>query len=394
MRLLNCSGVCLIISITFPNLHGQEPENGFHPYYQKESVAVTPVAIPVISPEEADISNQTARQFSEEQINQYTITAHEQKDYEYHAPSYLFAIDNDSAQNAANDNWYSRGYVQCLYPESFLKKKLPVLLNGSKCWNIVSKKMNTSAMEEEIHTLKLGGNDGYKENTISFSLLKTRNSILKGKRVKYLAIGDSLVGNTIPDDHGEYTVGWNHSSEAKRLSLLDSIDFGLEDSVVCLGTLHRNTKARFEYKGTSYEFRACDEGRGSWTTSNYLRHPVHVTTTKSGSGADMDNKTAWDAMGLGRKISIEKDYDENIAYEEYIYSTEQRKRIECTAVGYFHWDYSSELWMYLKKKYPLPFEGLGNLYTGGEEDKAAMRTMEEKALSAIGVLREAEDDLA
>ena len=29
-----------------------------------------------------------------------------------------------------------------------------------------------------------------------------------------------------------------------------------------------------------------------------------------------------------------------------------------------------------------------------EEDKAAMRTMEEKALSAIGVLREAEDDLA
>lgn len=299
------------------------------------------------------------------------ITGPTPASFESNSMEYLFAVDNASADNAAKRPFYSRRYVQTLYPESFLRQKLPILLNGRRGWNVQSNQANTELVESETMHLTLGGVEGYEDKELSFQLIKTQNAVLSGKAIRYLAIGDSMGGNTIPDRNGQYTVGWNHSAEAKRFALLDGADLGEEADFLCLGTCHYGARAAFSYNGEQYSLKACDEGRGSWTTQNYLRHFAHTTTTASGSGSSFGNRIAWDSLGLGRKIPYGTDYSETSEYEEYTYSEAQRKLIQTTPHGYYHWDYSEELWQYLKSKRPTYFEGL-DIFEASEADKSAI----------------------
>lgn len=291
--------------------------------------------------------------------------------YEYHVPGAIYATENTAANNSAKSNWYARNYVQTLYPESFLYEKLPLLINGQRSWNVKGTRKSQDVVEKETVSLQMGGPEELKSCNLSFQMIKTANSVLKGKTVRYLPIGDSMLGNTIPDNCGEYSIGWNHSAEAKRFAVLDATDLGIEDNFCCLGTCHAGTKAKFSYQGADFTMKACDEGRGSWTTANYLRHCIHTTTTASGSGSGFHNKIAWDSLGLGRKTPYGEEYSEEAAYEEYSYSTEQRKMIQRTPHGYYHWDYSQELWTFLKQKHPSSFTGL-SVYSGTDSDRAAI----------------------
>ncbi len=101
---------------------------------------------------------------------------------------------------------------------------------------------------------------------------------------------------------------------------------------------------------------------------------MHTTTTSEGTETlnQFKNKAAWDALGLGRKISIDGTYDETVNYEEYTASSTQRLLINSTPWGKYHWDYSLELWNAAKNiNRGGIMNGAGN-YTGSSEDKALL----------------------
>lgn len=286
------------------------------------------------------------------------------EDFEFTAPTTIFDTYNDG-----DDGFYSRGYVQAVYPESFLKTKTPIGVNGRQNFNFACTTIPTDDVSTDRVEITLEG-DGYESHNVTFDVVTTKSSVSKDKKVRYLAIGDSLTGNNIADVNGSRNLGGNMQGCVMELQKMDAADLGAAIDFLSVGAYNIANKS-VNYKGVDLDFKVCDEGRGSWTTSNYLRHCCHTTTTSSGSGSSLSNKAAWDFAGLGRKIGYDMPYDETYAYEEYDNTTAQRQLINDTPHGRYHWDYSEELFWFLKSMRPGFFENV-TAYANTTEVKAAI----------------------
>ena len=292
----------------------------------------------------------------------------DEKDFSCVLPKYIFAIDNDSS------DFYAREYVQYLYPEGILESAADIQINGGKYYPIQRRTKNSLPIEEENFSLKLTGN-GYKTKTGQCKLIKTKASKAKNISLRYLAIGDSITANQIPNSDGKFVGGWCYPSVAKEMLLMDNEDFGDNSlDMLLIGTTNFK-ETSFNYKDKSINLRGLSEGRGSWTTCNYLRHAMHTITTGSQSdGGSFRNKGAWDALGLGRKIPIDSTYNEDGEYEEYDYSSEKRNLIRTTPWGKYHWNYSVDLWNAAKKNNVNSIMNGAGEYTGSAEDKELLDT--------------------
>ncbi|SBO15764.1 Hypothetical protein TFLO_1785 [Trichococcus flocculiformis] len=284
-------------------------------------------------------------------------------DYEYNAPAYIFASDNDSS------GFYSRDYVQHLYPDSLLRAKLDMSLDDARAVNVQSHVKNVATKENVAMTHVLGGN-GYKDKTFAYNLVKTKASNAKNKAIRYLAIGDSMTANNIAQTDGVLRGGGCYNAIVKELAMMDNIDMGDNSiKVALIGTGNRTDNPPATYKGQSISIRNCAEGRGSWCTVNYLRHMLHTitsgSTTTSFAGVD-----AWDSLGLGRKIAIDGTYDEGVAYETYTGTNAQKLLIAQTPHGKYHWDYTANLWAWLDAKYA----EVSGAYAGSAEQKTLIDT--------------------
>lgn len=270
------------------------------------------------------------------------------EEYEYKVPGVIYETYNDGV-----DGFYARNYIQSVYPESFSKSKLPLTVNDARCHNIACIETPDSVTKSRTITVKLSG-DGYAEHSSDIAVQTTKSSACINKRVRYMAIGDSLTANDIPELDGVKRKGGNMQSCVMELQCMDAKDLGIDTDFIAVGTTNVVDRS-FIYGDETVSFRSCAEGRGSRTTSNYLRHAYHTTTTVSGEGSGLENKAAWDFAGLGRKIPYDVAYDETASYEEYTHAREQRQLISDTPHGYYHWDYSVELFEFLSRVRPAMF---------------------------------------
>lgn len=300
-------------------------------------------------------------------VDIYSKIEETQNDYECTFPSYLFAIDNDSS------DFYAREYVQYLFPESFLKNSADLNVNGATYYPVQSREKNTNNIEKSQHDITLSG-DGYKTKKQSVKLIKVKASVAKNKQIRYLAIGDSITANQKPNMSGQFVGGWCYPSVAKEILLKDNKDFGDNSlDMLLIGTTNFK-ETYFDYKEEKIKLRGFSEGRGSWTTANYLRHATSICAKGNVSGdnsVQTHAETSWLLLGLETKQPIDGVYNPEAEKETWIGSSEQDNLIRTTPTGKYHWDYGANLWNWCKKRN----SELQGEYTGSEEQKQQIDTV-------------------
>lgn len=234
-----------------------------------------------------------------------------------------------------------RNVIQNIRLEGLADKKVKGFkVNGGRELPIFSP-LTQSDNKSKINRVIDVTSNGITLKSSIFKNVVTKNSVLVGKTIKHLGIGDSWAAANLDQLNGEHKGSWNYLSEAVNEFMRTEID--LEDDTAKYISMGRvgNPRRYGEYKGETYMIRASNEGRGGWAACSFLRFPFSIRTTNRGT---MSEKLAWDALGLGRKELYGNAYDESAPYTPYVADTEHRVQyLTEVAMGYYHWDYSTEL---------------------------------------------------
>lgn len=277
-------------------------------------------------------------------------------------PNYVYSVYN------VGDAY--RRIVQKIWFEGILRVRGKNLsINGGRCLNLASYSSpsgSTSSTLKDIEVRSIA--DTIKAG--QFSLVTTKNNVIIGKTIKHLAIGDSWTAQNNLSMDGKSEGPWNYASVVMEEFIRAGID--LNDTTAKMIQLGRTYSWRRNghYKDQEYYIRSSAEGQGGWSAYSYLRFPFSIRTEGYGT---MSEKLAWDALGLGRKQVYGNTYDETAPYTEYVPGAEDRvKYLTEVAMGYYHWDYSTEL---------LNYAGVTGSYTGTAEQKAAIDAKMENVLN-------------
>ena len=266
-----------------------------------------------------------------------------------YTPDIIYAIDNDSL------NFYGRDYVQSIYPEGLVSNDVYAELNGSKRLLIQNNVNNVNNIEDIGIQFDITG-ETLITKASSTVLRKTKASVAKGKTIRCLSFGDSITANQIPDYDGIKRGPVCYMSVMDLLSKMNVIDFNDESmKYIPLGTTNKYDNNLYVYKGKNINVRNIGEGRGSWTTADYLRHPMSMCgkgTSSESSENQSKGKATWDLLGLGTKQNIDRTYDSNAEYSNFVSDDEHFDIIRSTPMGYYHWDYTEDVWMWCKRKKP------------------------------------------
>lgn len=277
-------------------------------------------------------------------------------------PNYVYSVYN------AGDAY--RRIAQKILFEGILRVRGKNLsINGGRCLNLASYSSPTDSASSTLIDIEVRSiTDTIKAG--QFSLVTTKNNVIIGKTIKHLAIGDSWTAQNNLSMDGKSEGPWNYVSVVMEEFIRAGIDLG--DTTAKMIQLGRtsNWRRNGNYKGQEYYIRSSAEGNGGWSAYSYLRFPFSIRTEGWGT---MSEKLAWDALGLGRKQVYGNTYDETAAYTEYVPGAEDRvKYLTEVAMGYYHWDYSTEL---------LNYAGVTGSYTGTAEQKAAIDAKMEDVLN-------------
>lgn len=272
------------------------------------------------------------------------------EDSDIQFPNYVYCVYNPN-----------RRVSQKIYFEGLLRKRDANLeINGGKELNIVKLGVPSSTKSTEAKNISVTKlNETIKEG--QFNLVTTKVDNVQGKFIKHLAIGDSWAAQNLLNIEGNSEGPWNYASVVMNEFIKAEID--LEDNTANMIQLGRTASWRRNghYKEQEYIIRSSSEGFGGWSACSFLRFPFCIRTAGAGT---MSEKLAWDALGLGRKQVYGNIYDESAPYTAYVPGTEDRvKYLTEVAMGYYHWDYSTEL---------LNYAGVTGSYTGTAEQKAAI----------------------
>lgn len=291
----------------------------------------------------------------------------EDKDYECTFPNYIFNMDNDSRV------FYGREYIPYIYPESLLRERRDINVNGNIFSPIKNRTKNNNNVEVSNFSLTLDG-VGYKTKTKNVNLISTKISVAKGKNIRYLAIGDSITASQIPNMDGNYIGGWCYPSITKEMWLKDNIDFKKQlGNMLLIGTTNFK-ETKFTYNSEEIDLRGFSEGRGGWATANYLRHATLVCARGSvseDSSKQTHAETSWLLLGLETKQPIDSVYNSEAEKETWTGSSEQDNLIRTTPTGKYHWDYGANLWNWCKKR----SSSLQGDYIGSELQKQQIDTV-------------------
>lgn len=189
-------------------------------------------------------------------------------------PAKIYTVCNDLIQT--NSGFDSRNYSACLYVDHFMKlttkKKAffastktdrlpifaPIAADGTSYNNGVN--VNTATITE---TIKGEINDV----ALSISHISTKASIAAAAFPKILCIGDSVTDGFLANMPISATTGnpaayWSY---VRKYFALDRLDAGSGHNCLMVG---QQSVRNFTLNGTTY--KNCAEGRGGWTTRNYL----------------------------------------------------------------------------------------------------------------------------
>lgn len=290
-------------------------------------------------------------------------------EYQYELPDTIYGIDND-----ATSNFYGRDYVQSLYLEGIVPTPENLYINNNRRMILQNVQKNSSNVEETDLTVTLSGN-GYATNENEIKFIKTKASVAKGKTIKLLSIGDSITANQARMLNGEYGPAVCYQSFAKLFAEYNAVDLDDETmKFVTIGTGNKGPDVQATYKEKPINVTNFAEGRGSWTTADYLRHACSATGKGSADAsfnAQCKAGAAWLSLGLGTKQALTGHYDESAETEIWTGSAEQIELIRVTPHGKYHWDYGADLWTFAKKRNT----GLSGDYTGSEDQKVQIDTV-------------------
>lgn len=189
-------------------------------------------------------------------------------------PNKIYTVCNDLKQT--DSGFDSRNYSSVLYVDHFLKlsSKKNVIFDSTKSDKlplfspIATDNSNyNGGVNVKIDTItdKLTGD--VNDITLSFSRISTKASVGAAKFPKVLVIGDSVTSGFLADKPTNVTLNnptayWSY---ARKLFYLDFIDASSGHSCLFLG---KHTNRNFIVNGQTVKSFA--EGRGGWTTRNYL----------------------------------------------------------------------------------------------------------------------------
>ena len=264
-----------------------------------------------------------------------------------YVPNIIYAIDNDSSK------FYGRDYVQSVYPEGIIGNNVAASINGSKRLLLQKNSNNINLVEDTQISFTITGKDIIDKTISTMSLRKVKASVAKGKTIRCLSIGDSITANRIPEYDGVFRGPVCYMSVMDLLSKLNAIDFSDKTiQYIPLGTSNKYENT-YSYKKTTVSVKNIGEGRGSWTTADYLRHPMSMCgkgdPTESYSNQSK-GKATWDLLGLGTKQSMDIIYDVTAEYTAFVADNEHYDIIRMTPMGYYHWDYTEDVWEWCKKR--------------------------------------------
>lgn len=235
-----------------------------------------------------------------------------------------------------------RNIMQSVKIEGLLNKRLKSakINNGRElpvCY--YDSEMSSNTAKEDIDITV--SSNGTKVVSSTFKQVTTKNSVIIGKTIKHLAIGDSWTAANSKALDGESIGAWGYVSAAIEEFIKSEND--LNDNSARFISMGRVAIKRrdVEYNGNRYNIRASDEGFGGWSACSFLRFPFSIRTGNAGT---MSEKLAWDALGLGRKQLYGSTYNESAPYTAFVNDVEHKVQyLTEVAMGYYHWDYSTEL---------------------------------------------------
>lgn len=284
-------------------------------------------------------------------------------EYQYELPGVIYGIDND-----ATSNFYGRDYVQSLYLEGIVPTPENLYINNNRRMILQNVQKNSSNVEETDLTVTLSG-VGYATNENEIKFIKTKASVAKGKTIKLLSIGDSITANQARMLNGDYGPAVCYQSFVKLFAEYNAVDLDDESmKFVTIGTSNKGPNVQATYKEKNIDVTNFAEGRGSWTTANYLRHACSATgkgSANTSQAAQCKAGAAWLSLGLGTKQALTGNYDKSAETEIWTGSDEQIELIRVTPHGKYHWDYGADLWTFAKKRNT----ELSGDYTGSETQK-------------------------
>lgn len=222
-------------------------------------------------------------------------------------------------------------FLTRLYPEGCLSEKNKAMINeGISCIVDYRDKSQTSLTAIRDFPIRLY-TQGWQEYEKTIKYVQTKIENARGKKIIIMCIGDSLT------DMGYAAVlqaiADMHSSIYSDITLL------------CAGTKIENIDVTLGE--TVYHVRGCNEGRGGWAISDYLRHAVQCRSRNgSTNNAMLVGKVAWDSLGLG---SQKRDGSGGRDYQNFVYNEINGNLIRSTCHGYYDADPTEDLWNWIVK---------------------------------------------
>lgn len=320
------------------------------------------------------------------------------KDYSIDVPKLLFSIVNDAYWVSSDDGKFRKPqeYILRVFPESFVTTREDVYINGGRELALHPFKKGTNAytympitkpVQLNDYSVKFSA-DGYKTKEASFRLASVSNSVIVGKKHFVLFLGTSTIATTYNEDNrGKSLDYWNVASFLQLLANKDIIDLNKsvnsdlhsEDTqIVTVGTKGVKKKT-FSYREEDRELLSGHEAIGGWSVASFCLYPnnINMRSLDYDSASNINGKAVWDLCGLGYKVKWDiEDYDSavsSLSYEDYAVDEEHAHLIRTTACGYYHHNYSKELWDALSSNSDWETAGDGGREKGEWEDTPAQR---------------------
>lgn len=201
--------------------------------------------------------------------------------------------------------------------------------------------------------------DNYKTETFTIPFRHSPLYSLQNVMIKLTSIGDSL------------TQGQVNGSNGNKIAYSVIIDFLVQAlnadigsvTLVNVGTmLGIDTLTQFD---RTYTVRACNEGRGGWAISDYLRKFCNTRMLNGTNTFDrVVNKIAWDSLGLG---TMTRNGVPGRSYTNLVNNDTNGALIKNTCHGYYEADPTEQLWTWIVEVCGVTsFTYDGTTYTFGE----------------------------
>lgn len=266
------------------------------------------------------------------------------------APLYIFSVNNDVAA-------IQRSIVSEIPVDSLFNAAVDVSINDRASFLIDPRTSGELTIPLKSAT--------YAPVSPKFNHIVTNLSSIS-KKVMYLAIGDSLVGNEYLGIGGKQENYWGYPSKVIYNILRDRVDKPSIPVPLLIGQTVVRTR-NFTYNGANLTLKGGSEGLAGWSAVNILRHAYRLVSKDVSSPGFVTAEVSYYLLGLQGKGGGVWSGTDN-----------QRKSIRDTIQGVNPCDKNAVLYNWMKVQ--TGWAGANDVYTGTGVQNSNMDTFAEYML--------------